>query len=235
MFVQALPGVPAAFVEEQRERVRLCEPWFRAVKGSRGFRTLGLPLYQSEPGTLEYRDAIRRDSALLESVFSPLRQVVAAQLAAHLGEPLHTHTRAALPGFHQFLLGPGEAYPGGGPHFDLSHRQLPLLPDEVVAPGLALDSCMSFTLPLLLPSDGGGLQQWALGYAEHLRRPNERLAALVAGAPTVNTRYEVGRLYVYPGLLLHQIAPIPAADEPQERLTYQGHCVRIDGRWTMFW
>lgn len=236
MFVKPVRVFERKFVDAQLAQLDECTSLLRDVKGAPGFRTLGLPLYQStSPHMCRYRDAIRGDSPVLRTRFGPLQEAVAQALEHHLGGTVTTHPRAALPGFHLFLLPPGADYPGGGPHFDLSHFELPLLPDEEVDADLALDACVSFTLPLLLPAHGGGLQQWALGYSEFLRDPRGTLSAYGATHPSYMYEYEVGTLYVYSGYVLHQIAPIPTARVEQRRVTYQGHCVRIDGQWTMFW
>jgi hypothetical protein len=224
------------FVKAQLAAVEASSDLLRETNGTGRLQTIGLPLYQSLETPSAYRAHVRNDTETMIERFEDMHSAVREELEEFLSAPVNFHPRAAVPGFHCFRLGLGESYPGGGAHFDLSHFDLPLLPHERVDESLALDAAISFTLPLALPISGAALEQWPLSYAAYKRQiDHQPLAGYAAENPSTLTKYLVGALYVYPAYLLHQIAPIKQATRSQRRITYQGHCVRISGKWTMYW
>ena len=47
--------------------------------------------------------------------------------------------------------------------------------------------------------------------------------------------YERGALSPHSGLLLHRLGQVPKIRDHDERITLQGHGVRINGTWILHW
>jgi hypothetical protein len=76
---------------------------------------------------------------------------------------------------------------------------------QLAYPGARPEGTLSFTLPIATPNGGAGLA------------------------------YVPGRMVLHDGLMLHAIGAAPAARATGHRITLQGHGVRLDGRWRLYW
>jgi len=85
-----------------------------------------------------------------------------------------------------------------------------------IALGLPENDPISFTATVRLPKDGGGLQ-----YKE--------------GDEEFYLAYKVGEIVVHDGSIMHKIAPFKAFHEDDQRVTMQGHGVKIDDQYVLFW
>ncbi len=169
---------------------------------------------------------------------------VRAALASRLEDPVAYSPRFPSPGFHIFI---GAAIPTydcsrnaadcASAHFDMQHRYIPW---ERWYADVDLTRTISFTLPLKLPSRGGGLTLWESLTLERLRADLEGgvfpdIASAAHAVPRRTIPYTPGRLVVHGGHVLHQSAGIARATVSDERITLQGHGVRADGVWRLYW
>ncbi|AMO95190.1 hypothetical protein CFter6_2518 [Collimonas fungivorans] len=200
-----------------------CEDWvlrtlllrrhWRRRHAEAPFFTLGLAAYLDCSAGSAYHDvALRsRNNRMLESHFGPLLQALATRLGDHFGAPASMTDGAAWPGFHIYLPHPAFSLPVASVHRDLQYRD--------VFPGQAIgeDDMFSFTLPLSTP-EGSGLNIWSAGAA--------------AAAPDFHP-YRSGQLVVHSGLATHQA--VLRCDGDLERITLQGHGVRLGQRILLYW
>jgi len=124
---------------------------------------------------------------------------------------LHAHfdcEHTALPGFHIHL--PHSLFAGkvASKHIDLQFKR--------VFPRVQFSDkdVMTFTVPLSLP-EGAGLKVWQ-GSTESLHR------------------YELGTMLVHSGLQPHQAILFPSGGNTP-RVMLQGHGVRINNQWLLYW
>ena len=103
-----------------------------------------------------------------------------------------------------------------------------------------LEHTLSFTLPLNLPKQGGGLKFWHGLSVESMRDyiRKDRFGDVATAAHTTSSdtlRYTVGRLVLHNGHTLHQMAGVSKFSVTDERITLQGHGVFADGGWRLYW
>jgi hypothetical protein len=170
---------------------------------------------------------------VLRKHFSWLFDLVRGRLAEVLDAPIEFLDGAALPGFHIF---DSAALVGGKTariHFDMQYLslRLPAVPD----PG----EMLSFTLPVVLPECGGGLDVWNVTHEEYLRGSRSQVARgpeeLVKGRRSRRVRYQVGTLVLQTRHLLHRIATVTPVNVTDRRVTLQGHGLRFGGEWKLYW
>lgn len=209
------------------------------------FHTLGATNYYDITGNpaRPYDRLARQYNPFLLNNFAEVYTALRAALAERLGAPVRFREGAALPGFHIFGADPAFA---PGPHLDVTHTQWFQRRDGDGVPGnpIHVDTAhralglsgptLSCTLALRLPASGAGLKIWplleedtaGLGEPERLDRLNRTPAREVA--------YTEGALFVHSGDWHHQARGLPS--EPGEhRITLQGHGVRRDDGWHLFW
>jgi hypothetical protein len=232
--------------ETVRRIIHLRNHWTRR---SGGYFTLGAASYFDATESHDrYVTAAAQTNSLLSSAFRDLYSGLLGFLESVLDEPVGYGEHLALPGFHVFEFSgkPSEASqpdsqehesaddsPAKRVHFDLQFRQ--------AVPDWTPESTVSFTLPLEQPVGGAGLAVWPLDCAEVVRR-NMSAADLVdyaAHNDYERISYETGRMILHDGLLLHSLLHAFAAPgapmSKGRRITLQGHGVRRNGRWTLFW
>lgn len=195
------------------------------------FYTLGAASYldgawDSEP----YRAFAQRCNSILADHFEDLYSLLASKLVDLIG-PVVFESELALPGFHVFAPKPGQimcdascvmASVGGSIHWDLQHlchSSFWLRYDKV-----EWKYPLSFTLALQLPAAGGGLQFW----------PDCTNASLATSSAAQSINYCVGNMVIFMLPLLHQIAPVKTLSPTDRRITLQGHGLRCDGVWRLY-
>jgi hypothetical protein len=184
------------------------------------FFTLGLAAYlDCAPvhGTQPYHDlALRQHSnALLLKHFGALLAQVCATLQSAFRYPVQLAPDAAWPGLHIYLPHPAFALPVAKVHQDLQYRDVfPTLSPRA-------EDVFSFTLALSTPA-GSGLQIWH----------GEGDAATDADSATFYP-YHDGELIWHHGLALHQ-AILNCSGEI-ERVTLQGHALRVEQQLLLYW
>jgi hypothetical protein len=177
-----------------------------------------------------YSALAQRCNPILADRFADLYRLLAATLADLIG-PVAFEPELALPGFHVFSPKPGLplhaaskalAAAGGSVHFDLQHHAHTTFWSRYDA--VDWKHPLSFTVALQLPAAGGGLQFWP-GCVDALA-PTSSSAQSVA--------YRVGEMVLFMLPLRHQIAPVQSLIPGDRRITLQGHGLRCDGVWRLY-
>lgn len=168
---------------------------------------------------------------LLRVHFSPLYAALTAALESLLGCEVRFAANRALPGFH--IFGAAAIYASSTahvPHFDRQYECI----DWPNAAEIDFSRTISVTLPIRLPTSGGGLRVWNLSLDEVQTVPKHEARRRAAAAESRVHRYAAGELICHPGQLLHQIQPW-AAVPGDERVTLQAHGLFYDGAWQLYW
>lgn len=179
------------------------------------FYTLGAAAYLDMPlGRDVYEMRAAAANPVLDRHFAACHAQLCDGLGALLDAPveLDSDPRHALPGFHVYRASPFFAFDVASRHTDQQHRLLDW-PDGI-APGE--DAVLTFTLPLAQPP-GSGLRLWPDGTRQS---PHE-------------VAYRPGELVIHDGLTPHQAVLMPKA--AGDRITMQGHAVKIGRAWRLYW
>jgi hypothetical protein len=219
----------AAECAETLRRVnRLRDHW--TMRGGYSFCTLGAAAYLDAAEARDiYLAAAAETNPILSDYFDDIYCSLRAFLQDALDQPVVYDGRLALPGFHIFQFDGSELTDdrlAERAHFDLQFL--------LAVPQWTPEATLSFTLPLGLPSGGGSLAVWPVRHEEILGYdlPARDIAAQ-SRCEIVD--YEIGRMVLHDGFLLHAIGA-PADSVPYgQRITLQGHGVRHEGRWTIYW
>lgn len=182
------------------------------------FFTLGMAAYldavREDPhlgNRAPYRmDALRQwSNRLLESEFGPLLHRCCEAIASWSGHAARCPGgAAALPGFHIHLFHPVFATSVASRHVDLQYRQV------FGQPTVAPEHLLTFTLAVSLPV-GSGLRVWH-------------------GDTPAFHPYHLGQMTLHNGLSPHQAVLHPLVD-PTPRIMLQGHALREDDGWLLYW
>ncbi len=179
------------------------------------FHTLGAAAYLDMPaGRGVYEALALATNPLLDDRLAACYAGLCAGLAVLLGAPvaLDPDPRHARPGFHIYRASPFFAFDVASFHTDRQYQLLDwpggIAPDE--------DAVLTFTVPLAQPP-GSGLRLWPDGPAR----------------PCAEIAYRTGDVVVHDGLTPHQAILMPKASG--DRITLQGHAVRIGDTWRVYW
>ena len=213
--------------------IALQQNWTR--RSEFGFYTLGTAAYLDGVGAHDaYLKKAEATNPRLAETFGDLYAALLGFLEYVLGEPVGYDERLALPGFHIFRFSGQQLAPDDAvaerAHFDLQFLN--------AVPESTPEATISFTLPLEQPSEGAGMAVWDYRYqdavAHNLPGPD-----FAADHPFERVCYQTGRMVLHDGFILHAIlhtvvgAPAPAP--VGRRITLQGHGVRRNGQWTIYW
>jgi hypothetical protein len=193
--------------------------------------TLGYATYLDGPEG--HKLANQGMNELLQSNFSSLYSKVEAKLAEAMECDVRIDLNYALPGFHIYQGNPniplGLAF-GGNPHFDTPHLRANFK--------FPFTDYFSFTLPILLPKLGGGLNYW-IDIPEYVetgkwihevsRESRQWLTDNVRYLP-----YKGGAMAVHDCDILHQLANKVKTTEDDWRITLQGHGVFRGSYWMIY-
>ncbi len=188
--------------------------------GSLAYFTLGRSVYLDLATVDGYSEsAILETNRVLESKFKDLLELVKGALAQALNEPVEFSRKLALPGFHIFFSEGIDAAARQDPHFDLQHMRVDW--------GRSWDSgkSISYTLPLVLPLSGGGLELWSVA-AERSKD---------VGLQSRVEPYTEGVMFLQMGMIPHRIAATKVPSINDTRITLQGHGLCFDGKWQLYW
>lgn len=120
-----------------------------------------------------------------------------------------------------------------GRHFDVQYSklQLPI--------GTITSDPISFTLSLKLPASGSGLYMWSFTASDLERAYISGRASSVEEYADRRSRayysYLVGELFVHQGLWLHRLSSPGVILPDDERITLQGHALRTERGWFVYW
>jgi hypothetical protein len=214
------------------------KPHWEARLPDAPFFTLGAASYvdaavPSEREARYYAKAARLNPILDEN-FGWLYGKLMRSLEERLGGKCAFKPRAARPGFHVFLPVPLFQLPIAKIHADLQFGLL----DWSEHPRPDFANPMSFTVSVVLPRGGGGLNTWDVPFESVRGLAPEEIAKKVASIPPAFRPYSPGGMVLHSGQTLHQIAPLPEilpGDARDARITLQGHAIRSDGTWWLHW
>ncbi len=215
------------------------------------FYTLGTSNYFDiayNPVLPYYRMAARLNPVLKQR-FGRLYDSVAESIAAHLCAPVGYREGLALPGFHIFLSskafetakdlthrewfrakGKSDVM-GNAIHCDTAH----LVVDWGSREGIDFKNPISFTLPIVLPKSGAGLNYWDFGLERTDGLPEKDLRAFLLASEKRFHAYRAGVMAVHSGMRYHQMAVMRDLKPEDERITLQGHGLLCNGVWQLFW
>jgi hypothetical protein len=202
---------------------------------SGGFWTFGRASYIDVCGPGQTGEAYFRNlttnNERLDALFHDLLEKVRVRIGEHLGGNVKFDPSLACPGFHIFVGASIDHSSQASAHFDLQYRMLPT--------GGDVQGALSFTLPLELPANGGGLECWNI-FHEHVRDREKRgivedLWRYQARAVRFIHPYTVGELALQIGHILHRSAYRGPSTTQDRRITLQGHGLKRNGVWSLYW
>ena len=214
------------------------------------FYTLGVATYIDGISDIQYYyDYIKDQNPVFKDYFGWLYDAVVYSLWDVIGE-CQLADFLAYPGFHIFGTKPNEPpkmatkmymeQPSATIHVDLQHEQHDFLWSHFKE--VDLENTLSFTLPIQVPMNGGGLNTWEEESMKQYEIDNEYTKHMKEldyskwgdyDEPTV-VPYTAGEMFYFIGSLVHQIAPAYNADFNDRRLSLQGHGVKCDGVWQLY-
>jgi hypothetical protein len=197
------------------------------------FWTLGYATYLDGPEG--HKKSKQEMNAFLLKHFGTLYDKVIHHLQGSLNCPVKTCLDYNLPGFHIYQGNPAlplGLFCGGTIHYDTPHQRADF-------PFAVSDAeVFSFTLPVSLPRNGGGLNFWPKvpAYVEagnwfHLTS-KETQKWLIDNLHHLD--YAVGSMVVHECNILHQMSNNVKTDETDWRITMQGHGVFREDHWMIY-
>jgi hypothetical protein len=203
--------------------------WFPGIP----FFTLGAATYRDAQtnGLAAYREKARAMNPILQERFGWLYERLHAALSDAFGAPFFFDEELALPGFHVFQYHESFTKPVASVHFDLQQNQLDWSRHEEVD----LDTPLSLTLSIRLPSAGAGLRLWPLTLVETARMTKDEFRGVVARTEPELHTYREGWFVVHSGSQLHQIAPALGMRADDERITLQAHALPTARGYVLYW
>lgn len=203
------------------------------------FYTLGAATYLDGPWDGENYISERCSTrSLLMNNFFDLYQTIINVFQPVLGA-VDFHPQLGLPGFHIFSAKPGNtmmnttsvcAKAGGNIHQDFQYHAHNTLWRNYNK--IDFDHPLSFTIPIAMPDKGSGLNIWkGLHRGEHTAQELSDLARLI---PPEEINYRLGKMIWFDYNLLHQIAPQECLQDQDRRITLQGHGLRCDDVWVLY-
>ncbi len=235
----AIPVLNAEECEQVRQTVRgLRSQWINRGSIEHPFYTVGAASYIDATSRIpppRYSEILVETNPVLRESLPWLYARLMFKLSVYLQAVVRTADELALPGFHVWegLHVPTSSL---SIHFDLQYLSIPW-------PGVQRadrSRPLSFTLPIALPRQGGGLNSWDLSYeaqaaTSHATGRYVPVEELARTRTRTFHRYEQGVLTLHSGHTLHQIAAVDEAYPDDERMTLQGHGLFCDGAWTIYW
>lgn len=233
--------------------VALSHLWVTRI---RYFNTFGAVTYMdafNEKGVLPYSElgAYHAHRALINPVFqrhfSPLYETLCETLSKHLQTPCQLNDQIGFPGFHIYGATQSEgqldqeyidAFVGDSwSHLHVDIQYLPHLPIWDQYAEVDLLNPLSFTLTLQLPESGSALRYWhsieSPEAAQAFNYLTVEQRALSLGNVNV-AKYEPGVLTYFIGHLIHQIPAAHPLQVTDRRITLQGHGIKCDGTWQLY-
>lgn len=210
------------------------------------FYTLGAVSYlDGVENTYRYHKLREAYNPVLKKKFSGLYDIVLEKISEVLG-PAQLLDLVGHPGFHIWGYSPTEGrieqsfidgYKSpflGSLHVDIQY--LPHMPIWNTYNSMDLKNTLSFTLALEMPESGSGLNVWRYLTGDDIDKwnyldCNERLKTL---DPPTYIPYKVGRMTYFIGHLIHQIPATKELKQTDRRITLQGHGVKCDGIWYIY-
>jgi hypothetical protein len=214
---------------ELRRRVSLLqEKWTK--RSDFGFFTLGTAAYlDATKSVQDYFQIAKHTNAMLLEEFSDLYAGLEQFLADTLQESVAFSDSLAMPGFHIFQFGGVEIPCDNLPqraHFDLQFQSI--IPDG------ECQETLSFTVLIEHPLGGASLAVWPIRLQDAVTDCLD-IHDYAARNQYENYAYRKGHMLIHDGLSLHAIGSPGAMAPLGTRITIQGHGIRQDGQWLLYW
>jgi len=233
-------------------RVLDCKDVFNSYADNK-FSTLGAASYAN--GLEEYNLIKNKINPVIKNNFLDLLNIVKDYLELSINEPCYFDENLSYPGFHIFYTDHKDALlPLTSLHIDTPyelHKNYLLKKYSVVD----FDSPITFTLCLKLPKSGAGLYYWdkdnwdkqteEQSYEFYSDVYDKYSTIFKTNTPSREDyerflqpkilSYEIGSIVLFKGNLLHQIAPFynPIYSD-ESRITLQGHGIKCDNKWLLY-
>lgn len=203
------------------------------------FYTLGVAAYLDATANLQnYYKLLSHYNSLLRENFAELYQKILLSLQQHLNCQVTYHPDQALPGFHIFGYSKQFEQCYGYLHYDSQYKYLQWQESESF--NFSNPIQISFTLAISLPACGSGLnlfniqkEKWEKMITDKQCKKTDIYYKLMKMKTYIP--YTIGNLYLYCGHPLHQIAPAKELLPKDDRITFQGHGVKCDDTWYLYW
>ena len=196
---------------------------------------LGTAAYLEQRGDpsdwARYAEKVARSNRILEEGLGSIIERIRLALQDRFDASFSTDDRYGLPGLHIFEPSPHFMNRFASTHFD---RQWELL-DLSSYTGVDSSRILSFTLPLELPTGGGGLLLWPKVADPTHQQGQGTAPPRPEDMDRVEIEYQVGELVIHDGWHLHEMAPFRSAAGTDARITLQGHAIRWDRGWIVHW
>lgn len=212
--------------------LQLKSQWISRMEGIVPAFTLGAASYidATNKADDQYHKLAKIHNPFLSSHFSDLYECLKIVLEREIGIQTEYEKDLALPGFHIFLSHKAFEFPVASSHYDLQFKKINWSYKEI-----DFDHPISYTVPIMLPSQGGGLNYWDFQYQETKILDKEKFEKLQASSKCHFFPYHVGKLILHNGLIWHQIAPGKNLGPNDARITLQGHGLICDGILRLYW
>ena len=252
--VHFVPVLDPALAQKYADKVMsLSNLWITQIQY---FNTFGAVTYLeafNEKGVLPYSQLgpYHAHKALMNPVFkrhfSSLYEQLCTSLSEHLNTPCQLIDDLGLPGFHIYGATKSEGQMDQqfidsfvGDSWSHLHVDIQYLPHQPVWDQFSevdLVNPLTFTLSLQLPESGSALRFWhsiespteaqAFNYT-----PLDERAKMIGEANLA--KYAPGVLTYFIGHLIHQIPAANPLKATDRRITLQGHGIKCDGIWRLY-
>ena len=208
---------------------RLRSSWYE--RSEFGFWTLGTAAYlDALPDRQRYFSGAALTNKILFNNFRGLYVQLKAFLGNVLNAPCEYEQDYALPGFHIFQYNGADSMDASSlaqrAHFD---RQFRLVMDEST-----VEETLSFTMLVESPSCGAFLAVWPLSYEDTILK-TDSILRFAERTECKMLQYQIGHVCWHDGMILHALAPTGSDCCVGHRITVQGHGVRRNGEWMLYW
>ena len=196
------------------------------------FYTLGTASYLDANGGhyADYLEKKENSNPVLIEHFTWLYDRIAERAATELGGPTRYDDRLARPGFHVYLANPAFGQPVAKIHCDLQYQSINWSGFSVSKD----ESHLSFTISIALPACGGGLNYWNVEHTEAKNDPTSAKQKFDQNKPMFHP-YAQGHMVIHSGQMIHQASIMKDVQPSDERITVQGHGIRLDDGWLLYW
>ncbi len=189
--------------------------------------------YSEEMTVDETIKKLTRYNGLLQDTFHDLYETVRSFFEKEFGFDCSYSQNLAYPGFHIFNSSQSYSLQANHePHFDGQYQTfMKVLGIEDVTS----KQLLSFTLPIALPHNGGGLRMWDWTYDDNKEKSKEEIISGIKDSKMVNIEYNEGEIIWHSGLNLHQIKSWQSSEKSESRITLQGHGFLIEKTMFLYW
>lgn len=192
--------------------------------------------YSKEESDLSKEDIVKRlteYNPILKASFSELLETIRYFFEKKIGIECRYSSILAYPGFHIFKSSSENSNQyNHEPHFDGQYETLMKIMN---IKNVSAEDLLSFTLPIALPLEGGGLRMWDWNYTNNKGKTSEEIINGIKKSKIVNIEYNEGEIIWHNGLYLHQIKAWSSSENSTPRITMQGHGCLINNKMYLYW